>query len=267
MNAHIHSLHIYPIKSCQGISLQTAELTSTGFKYDRHWMLVDKQGKFLSQRTHPQLATIKTSLTTDFLIAESQSSQLKIPLVSSTSRQVQVTIWNDICSSAIVSSECSDWFSRFLDTECELVFLPDSEKRQIDPKYSSLNQIVGFSDGFPLLVLSRASIDLLNTKLTQKVDIDRFRANIILEGCPAHAEDNYSEISVNDISIKLPKPCSRCIIPSIHQQNAEKYPEVLTALAGYRKKGNNIYFGQNGVHLSNGIISMGDEVELTEKPI
>ena len=266
MKAHIHSLHIYPIKSCQGISLQTVELTATGFKYDRHWMLVDKQGKFISQRTHPQLATIKTFLTTDCLTVESHTSMLQIPLETSDNRQMQVTIWNDKCSAAIVSSECSDWFSQFLDTECELVFLPKSEKRQVDPEYSTKNQIVGFSDGFPLLVLSRASIDLLNTKLSQKADIDRFRANIILKGCPAHAEDNCSELSVNDITILLPKPCSRCIIPSIHQQNAEKYPEVLKALAGYRKTGNHIYFGQNGVHLSEGIISIGEEIELTEKP-
>ena len=265
MNVHIHSLHIYPIKSCQGISLPIAELTRTGFKYDRHWMLVDTKGHFLSQRSHPQLAKIKTSFSEDFLIAESETSQLKIPLLSEDSDRLSVNIWADECFAARVSKECSQWFSEYLNTGCELVFLPDLEHRKVDKKFAKNNQTVVFADGFPLLLISRASIDLLNSKLLQTVDINRFRANIVLDGCAAHAEDDWSKISVNDIEILLPKACSRCIIPSIDQLTAEKYPEVLKALSLYRKQQNNIYFGQNAMHSSQGFISVGQSVNVQTK--
>ena len=260
MNVHIHSLHIYPIKSCQGINLQTAELTHTGFKFDRHWMLIDKQGHFLSQRSHPQLAKIKTSFTDDTLIAESENSRLEIPLYSKDNDRLQVRIWNDECSAARVSKTCNEWFSQILNTECELVFLPETEKRRVDENFARQNETVGFADGFPLLILSRASIDLLNSQLQNKVDINRFRANIVLDGCDAHAEDDWSKIIVNNIEIKLPKACSRCIIPSIDQATAEKYPEVLKVLSQYRKHQNHIYFGQNAIHLSPGHIATGQSV-------
>lgn len=266
MQPGIHSLHIYPIKSCQGIELESAELIDTGFKYDRHWMLIDKQGQFLSQRQLPHMALIKTSLTEKTLVVNSaQSDQLEIPLHRPFQEMTAVKIWNDTCRAAIVSEDASHWFSDVLHTACDLVYLPETEQRLVDPEYAKQNQTVGFADGFPLLIISLASIDLLNSQLLEKVDIDRFRANIIIDGCEAHAEDEWPEISVNGIDIQLAKPCSRCVIPSIHQQTAQKHPSILKTLASYRRHNGKIYMGQNGLHSSPGEISKGQIVTILQK--
>ena len=263
MPVFVHSLHMYPIKSCQGIDIQQAELTATGFKYDRHWMLVDRQGQFLTQREYPRLARVQTGLVDDALIVSIDGGQqLELPLASDDSRRREVRVWNDRCSAALVSQQANRWFSDYLDIDCELVFLPESEQRRVDPVFARNQQIVGFADGFPLLVLSRASIDLLNSKLPQKVEINRFRPNIVIDGCGAHAEDEWSRISVNQIDIDLVKPCSRCVIPSIDQASAEKHPSILKTLAGYRRQDGKVFFGQNGLHSTNGTISVGDKVTI-----
>ncbi|MCK4709541.1 MAG: MOSC N-terminal beta barrel domain-containing protein, partial [Gammaproteobacteria bacterium] len=216
MSPFIHSLHIYPIKSCQGIQYDSVELTETGFKYDRHWMLVNKQGEFLSQRQYPDMAKIKTAITQHSLLVNSTGAveQLEIPLQDHSHSKLDVNIWNDQCSANIVSSQASQWFSDFLGIHCDLVCLPDTEHRLVDPDYATERQRVGFADGFPLLVLSRSTSDLLSNKLNEKININRFRANIIIDGCDAHAEDSWSKITVNNIDIMLAKPCSRCVIPS-----------------------------------------------------
>lgn len=263
MQAHIHSLYVYPIKSCQGIRVETAELVDTGFKYDRHWMLIDKQGRFLSQRQCADMARIKTHLGPETLsVSSDECNFLSIPIDSDNGKRTTVQIWSDTCEAAGVSAQVSEWFSDFLHTECDLVFLPHEIKRSIDKDYAQPGQSVGFADGFPLLILSLASIDMLNNQLQEKVDVDRFRANIVIDGCEAHAEDQWTQISVNDIDINLVKACSRCVIPSIHQQTAQKHPDLLKTLASYRRQDGKVYVGQNAIHQTNGNISVGQTITI-----
>jgi hypothetical protein len=225
-------------------------------------MLIDKQGNFISQRQHAAMARIKTSLSPQHLtVSSDEDNLLNIPLDSEDDNRISVQIWNDSCEAAHVSRHASEWFSDFLHTECDLVFLPDEVKRNVDPDFAPPDKNVGFADGYPLLVLSLASIDRLNEQLQEKVDIDRFRANIIIHGCEAHAEDEWSRIVVNGIPINLVKACSRCVIPSIHQQTALKHPALLKTLASYRRRDGKVYVGQNGIHQSNGIICVGQRVE------
>ena len=266
MSPVIHSLHIYPIKSCQGIDYKSVELTATGFKYDRHWMLVDKQGNFLSQRQFPDMAKINTAITDQLLLVNGEGApQLEVPLQSDSNRQRVVKIWNDTCTANTVSTQASQWFSDFLGIDCGLVTLADTEHRLVDPHYATEKQRVGFADGFPLLILSRSTASLLSDKLAETININRFRANIIIGDCAAHDEDSWSKISVNNIDIVLAKPCSRCVIPSINQQSAEKHPSLLKTLASYRRLNGKVYVGQNGLHQSNGIITVGQAVIVSEK--
>ncbi|MBC8210222.1 MAG: MOSC N-terminal beta barrel domain-containing protein [Gammaproteobacteria bacterium] len=266
MTANIHSLHIYPIKSCQGIDCEQVELTRTGFQYDRHWMLVDQQGQFLTQRQHPQMARIKPRITDNsLLISADDCVPLEIPLESPARQRLPVKIWNDQCSAALVSTAASEWFSAVLNHPCELVYLPDSEPRRVDPAYAHAQQTVGFADGFPLLIITQASAELLAQKLDEDIDINRFRANIVIDGCTAHAEDSWSAITLNNIQIDLVKPCSRCVIPSINQHTAESHPSLLKALAGYRRRDGKIYVGQNGLHQSTGTLHKGAVVTVHPK--
>ncbi len=266
MTPVIHSLYIYPIKSCHGISVETAELVDTGFQYDRHWMLIDDEGQFLSQRQHAGMATIFTRIEGNSLIVSHQGmDDLSLPLQQPLQTAVDVQIWGDHCTASTVSDAADEWFSAVLQSSCRLVFLPADEPRQVDQDYAKPDQIVGFADGFPLLVMSLASIDELGKRLGETVTIERFRPNIVIAGCAAHAEDEWKNIHINDIVIDLAKPCSRCVIPSIDPQTAQKHPELLKTLAGYRRRDGKVYVGQNGLHRSHGRLSVGEHVSATPK--
>lgn len=266
MQPSVHSLHIHPVKSCRGFAVDSAELVATGFKYDRRWMLVDGEGRFLSQRTLPRMALIQTQLIgDDMLVCTTDRSQLDIPITGDSAEHRTVRIWNDRCDAAVVSTEANAWFSDFLDVDCELVFLPDQSQRQVDLDYALPGQRVALADGFPLLIVSLASADLLSDKLGEPVAIERFRPNIVIDGCAAHAEDGWRSVTINGIDIELAKPCSRCVIPSIDPVTAERHSNLLKTLGSYRRFDGKIQVGQNGLHARSGQIRVGQAVSFESR--
>ena len=64
----ISQLFIYPIKSLGGIELQQSQVTSRGLEYDRRFMLVDENNRFVSQREFPKMALLKASIEHDHLL-------------------------------------------------------------------------------------------------------------------------------------------------------------------------------------------------------
>jgi len=260
----VQQLFIYPVKSCRGIELDAAELVATGLRYDRHWMLVDRDGNFISQRLYPQMTRIHTRLDASELVCTSPQGELRVPLAEQESPDLRdVHIWNDRCRAAIVSSTASRWFSAWLGIPCDLVYLPDQERRLVDPTYAHNRDIVSFADGFPLLVTSQASIDLLNDKLNDNLSIERFRPNIVVAGCAPHEEDHWTAIDIANITIDLVKPCSRCVIPSLDPELGERHPSLNKTLASYRRRDGQIMFGMNGVHRQPGVIRTGMRVAAT----
>lgn len=138
-------------------------------------------------------------------------------------------------------------------------------QRRVDTEYAHRGETVSFADGFPLLLVSAASLETLNSRLTQPVALDRFRPNLVVAGCGAHAEDEWRRIRIGSVEFDLAKPCSRCAVPSLDQMTGEKHPEILRALASYRHGADRqVYFGQNLVYASGGEIAVGDAVEVLE---
>jgi uncharacterized protein YcbX len=143
-----------------------------------------------------------------------------------------------------------------------LVFFPDDEVRAVDPRYAQPGDRTAFSDGFPLLLISQASLDDLNGRLDTPISMLRFRPNLVVQGCAAFAEDHWKEMRIGDLRFRIVKPCSRCIIPSIDPATGERGLEPLRTLASYRKRGDKIYFGQNVIADGQGEIRVGMTVEL-----
>jgi len=259
----VASLHIYPVKSCRGVDLAAAEVVATGFRRDRHWMVVDRDGVFLSQRNHPEMATIRPRLATDALVVECDGHPtLEVPLASSRPASRPATVWNDTGLAVAEGRAAADWFSAVLGIECELVRQADHEPRPIDPTFAPAGGRVSYADGFPFLLISRASVDALNRRLDSPVAADRFRANIVVDGCGPHAEDGWAEIEIGGIGLDVAKPCARCIVITTDQRDGSRSPEPLQTLASYRTASGKVLFGQNLVHRSTGWIRVGDEVRI-----
>ena len=258
----LNSIVIYPIKSLAGIQLNQSIVTRTGLKYDRKWMLVDAQQQFLSQRSLPRMALIKTRLTDQQLIVSAPDyPDLSLPLEApEITESLDVTVWHDQCSAFPVSKAADQWFSDFLQTSCQLVYQPESSTRTVDQNYAQANDQTSFSDGFPFLIVSEASLAQLNQQMNLSLSMQRFRPNLVITDCTAYAEDSWREISIGEISFRLPKPCSRCSVPQIDPETALSDKEPLRTLARTRKWKNQVYFGQNALHNSEGILRIGDEL-------
>ena len=260
----ISQLFIYPIKSLGGIALKTAKLTDRGFEYDRRWMLVDAGNCFLTQRELPAMALLQVALTKDSLLVTHKLSddKLEIPIEIKNGKPIKCEIWHDSCQLQLVSEEADNWFSKILEVKCRLVFMPDDEKRTVDTDYAGDGELTSLSDGFPLLMIGQSSLDDLNSRMEVPLPVDRFRPNIVFTGGEPYQEDEMKHFQVNNIHLYGVKPCARCIIPTIDQNNAVKSNEPLKTLAGYRMSGNKVYFGQNVIFKGGGTISVGCNIKI-----
>ncbi|WP_439698010.1 MOSC domain-containing protein [Mucilaginibacter sp. AW1-7] len=259
----ITELFIYPIKSLAGIPLTSAEVTSRGFKHDRRWMLVDGQNRFLTQREHPQMALIKVNIQSDgLLVSYHANGSIKIPFAYDTRSKHDVVIWDDTCMGVHVSAEFDEWFTTTLGIPCRLIYMPDDSEREVDQRYAQPGMITSFADAYPFLLIGQASLDDLNSRLSEPLPMDRFRPNIVLAGGTAFEEDVMNHITIAGINFYGAKLCARCIMTTIDQQTGVKAKEPLKTLATYRLKNNKILFGQNLVHQGEGFVTAGDTLNV-----
>ena len=259
----ISHLFIYPIKSLGGIELTSSVVEERGLQYDRRWMLIDEQNRFITQREHSQLALFRTAISSDHLEVFHLSDPLNrilIPLQYDQHQRFDVTVWDDVCPAVAVSIEADQWFSQRLHQSVRLVYMPENSRREIDPDYAFQQEITSFSDGYPILLLGQASLDDLNTKLKDPIGMDRFRPNIVFTGGEAFCEDAMQSITIGDVKMMGVKNCARCIMTTTDQQTGERSSEPLATLSTYRKRNNKIYFGQNVIPVSSGIIRVGDAI-------
>ena len=260
----VSQLIIYPIKSLGGIELNTAEVTDRGLKHDRRWMLIDENNRFLSQREHAQMALFKIEVLSHGLKVTytTDASFIQIPFSPLKHDMVDVVIWDDTCAGQLVSDTADAWFSIKLGIPARLVYMPDETHRATDPRYTQPGMIASFADAYPALLISQASLDDLNNRLAEPLPMNRFRPNIVFTGGEPYSEDVMNHISINGLDMYGVKLCARCVLTTIDQETIKKGKEPLKTLAGYRRKGAKILFGQNLAYSSTGIINVGDELKV-----
>ena len=265
-NYKVTELYIYPIKSLGGFSVLSAEVTDRGFKFDRRWMLIDKENKFLSQRSVKEMSLLQTEISDDYLIVfnkHNSKEQIQILLEPELSKINSAIVWDDAVNVMIYENEVNEWFSNQLKYECKLVYMPDKSKRKVDNTFASKNEITSLSDGYPFLIIGEESLNLLNSKLETPLPMNRFRPNIVFFGGSAHDEDSWKQFKINDITFKPVKTCLRCVITTIDQETGEQGIEPLKTLSTYRRTENNkVKFGMNLLHEGEGVVCVGDELKV-----
>ena len=264
LSLRIAALNIHPVKSCAGIALDEARLTDTGLESDREWMLVDAEGRFVTQRELPRMALVRPALLGGELWLQAPGMPALYLSLQAPGKPVPVQVWDDRMEAADLGEAAARWFGEFLGRPLRLVrFRKAGPPRLSSTKWTgTLEAANAFSDGFPVLVVSRASLDGLNEKLRERgkapVEMARFRPNLVIDGLDGaldpHAEDHLDELRFDGregpVRLKLVKPCPRCPIPNIDPRSAESGHEPGDTLSTYRSdarvKGA-ITFGMNAV--------------------
>ncbi|NNE30037.1 MAG: MOSC domain-containing protein [Saprospiraceae bacterium] len=244
----------------KGISVESAFCKEEGFENDRRFMLVDETGKFISQRSHPKLALFKQSINESSLTLDFEGSKQTIPFTFEEGSSMQVSVFDDTMEATPHLGPWNEWFSDILDSKLTIVKHTGKTQRIKKLLNAPMQTKVSFADGYPYLVLGTASLKELNKKLDSPVRMDRFRANIIVATERAHEEDSWESCKIGKVRFGFIKPCARCQVPTIDQQSAERGAEPIKTLAGYRKKGNKIFFGMNAISLDQGTVRVNDQV-------
>jgi uncharacterized protein YcbX len=256
-------LNIYPIKSARGIALKQSEVDQFGLRQDRRWMVVDDSGAFLTQRSHPQMALVTPSLDGDALRIQAPGMPvIETPLRPRGGVTTTVTVWDDTCAATWLGEDTSSWFSEFLDTPCSLVYMGEDVFRPANPAFSSPQVRVSFADGFPFLLISEESLTDLNRRLAHPLPMNRFRPNLVVAGGKPYGEDDWKRLNIGGMRFRVVKPCGRCVVTTTDQATTERGQEPLRTLATYRRKDGQVIFGQNVLHETTGMLTVGDSVDV-----
>ena len=283
----ITQLIVYPIKGCRGVSLARAAVTDVGLQFDREFMVVSEKGRFVTQRTNSKLALVAPQLSpgdaapADGTLSISAPGMPALQVSLSPSRRrrrMPVQVWEWSGEADDEGDEAGDWFSDFLGVSCRLVRFASDARRKTDATYG--NGTTLFTDGFPVLTASEASLAALNARLPPPgVPMDRFRPNLVVGGALPFAEDTWARFSAGSTVLRGVKPCSRCKVTTINQTTGEEgKQEPLRSLSSFRSgaalcwkepgavNGDSwraqVFFGFNACVEAGGTLAVGDAVQV-----
>ncbi len=263
MTCTLSQLHVYPIKSTTGISLNRSHVSPRGLSFDRDFILRDPKGRFITARTHPKLVRVEASLTPGGLLLSAPGMpNLAVSYAAFSDQYLDVKVWGSEISAQHCQTDADHWFTAYLETECQLVYFGEQSQREVD---GHEGQPVSFADGYPLLLISQGSLNDLNSKCPAPISFAHMRPNLVISSIAPFAEDSWSQIRIGEVEFDVVEACSRCVFTTVDPKTGvrNEFKEPLKTLKQYRRdeKGE-VFFGQNLIPRNQGVIRVGDSVEI-----
>lgn len=262
----VQSLFIYPFKSGPGVPVSERELTERGFADDRRYLVVDSDGKFLTQRTHPALG--RTTVTVDeggLLVENADLGQVRVPRPTPSAPRFQVTVWSDIVDAMRCSDEAASWFSELLHTPVQVVWMPEEAHRPAD---GAPEVALSFADASPYLLTTTASLADLNDRIAgEPVPMEAFRPSIVIDDAEAWQEDDWSQLQIGAAMFDVTGDCERCKVTTLDPtcpDRPRRDGEPLRTLARFRRNDSGkVALGRYLVCRTPGqVIRVGDELQV-----
>lgn len=265
------ALHRYPVKSLGGQALAESVVEPRGLAGDRRWMMTTPEGRFLTRRELPAMAHVQADWTGNgIVLSHADAGDLAVaePVVGA---GVSVRVWGDTVAAQDAGDAAADWLSTLFARPVRLVHMPDTGVRPVDAAFGRDRDQVSFADGFPVLVTTVESLDALNVQLANPITMARFRPNLVIAGAPAaFAEDGWRILRIGSLTLRVVKPCTRCVITTQDPDSGEVV-EAMEPLRTLRAMGRVMpgegrrrepVFGQNAIPDGAGVIAVGDPVEV-----
>jgi len=260
---HVASIHQYPLKSCAPISLQRGFIDDYGLAGDRRYLATDPDGKFLTGRKHPRLASVlATPIDGGLVLAASGRKALVLHTRDFPDAYMDVDVWRQ----AIFAQRCGEaadaWLSEHLGTPARLVYFGALSTRPIKDVQT---REVSFADGYPLLLASESSLAWIQERCPSLLVMEQFRPNIVIRGAEAWAEDGWKAIRIGDLVFDIHSPCERCVFTTLAPRSENFHPtqEPLRTLIKHHNDGHKApLFGQNVIARGTGIVEVGMPVRV-----
>lgn len=269
----VHSLHIYPIKGTRAADVARASVGPRGLEGDRRWLVVDANGRFITQRSHPKLATITAQPTrTGLRLSAPGAGEVLVerPLASN---RVDAVVWRHEVNAAVADEASAAWLSDYFGQPLRLVYMDAAAERLQRNEWVD-GAPVSFADAYPVLIATTASLAAVNAEIEraggERVTMRRFRPNIVVDCDEAWGEDFWRVVRIGGVEFELVKPCDRCVVTTKDQETGEgRGPEPIASLARLRRSAdpriNGVLFGWNAVPKTLGSVAVGDAVEVAAR--
>ena len=263
------SIHIYPLKAARAVDLGESRVEPWGLAGDRRWLVVDEDGRFISQREESSMARVVVSCGPDGIRVSAEGrTDLVIAEPPAGAALLKVRVWSTTLLAATAGPEADTWFSDYFGRPARLVYLDDPTRRPVDPEYGRAGDVVSFADGYPLLLASAGSLGELGGWLAadgeRPVPMTRFRPSVVVAGAPPWAEDRWRRVRIGTVPFRVAKPCGRCLVTTTDQVTGERGRQPLKMLGRRRRFGQQLVFGQNLIPDAVGVIRVGDPVEILD---
>ncbi len=263
----VDRLRFYPLKGAAGVDAEELHFDEFGPRFDRRWMVADPSGAFCSQRESPDLArlTARVDPAMGLILDRPGGPALHVPF-SPDGAPFEVRVWDSDVVARSCGPQADAWLSEWLGAPRRLAFMADDDVRLADARFAR-GRRVSFADGYPVLVVTEAAVEQLARRAGRPVPAERFRPNIVVQGAPAHDEDQWRRFSAGGLAFSGVKLCARCKVTTIDQVTGQADPasEPLRALARYRKIESHVFFGLNAVHDAPGRVRVGAPVRILER--
>ncbi|KAB0475792.1 hybrid-cluster NAD(P)-dependent oxidoreductase [Vibrio sp. IB15] len=260
----LSQINVFPVKSVGGIALSSAWVEKQGLTFDRRFMLALADGSMVTARKYPKMVKVSSSLLPDGLIFTYEDKEpLRLKYANFKMQEAPATVWKDSFTAYTTSDEADDWFSDVLGVRVELLFSGEQSNRVRE----KLGHNVSFADGYPMLIISQASLDELNRRSPETHSMDQFRTNFVVSNTEAFAEDGWKRIRIGEVEFEAVKPCERCILTTVDVSSGElrATKEPLNTFSKFRANDRGgVFFGQNLVAKNEGLVRAGDVVEVLE---
>lgn len=264
----LQSLHIYPLKSCAGLSLPAADVGALGLAGDRRWMLVDANGKFVTQREYPAMATlVATPNLVGLTLSAPGRAPCEVAKPSPDAPRIPVTVWKSTLQLPMAEDAVNAWCTRTIGHPVRLVYLNDEALRQQTSSYAKVGDVVSLADGFPLLITTTASLAALNAAMEAPVTMNRFRPNLVIDGAEPWAEDSWKRLQIGEVELEVMRPCPRCAITQVDQatgQSLSKEPIRTLRKLRFWAHDPGVLFGVYATARKLGQLTVGAEVKVQE---
>jgi uncharacterized protein YcbX len=266
----VSSIHTYPVKGCHRVDHDLATVEPWGLASDRRWLVVDEEGRLLTQREEPGLTRIHPDGGGSLTLRSPGRPELRLAAPSGDLSEVRVH--RDPVLATPAGDVADTWLSAVLDRKVHLMYLDDPARRPVDPTYGLPGDRVSFADAYPLLLTTSASLDALNDWIVEgdsgegPLPMARFRPNLVVSDAPAWVEDGWlgRRIRVGSVPFRAPKLCDRCVVTTTDQETGERGHEPLRTLTRYRRWDQKVWFGMNLIPDGTGDIHVGDDVTVID---
>lgn len=204
----VAALFIHPVKGCRAVAVEDALVDALGVAGDRRFAFVQADGRALTQREQPLLATV-SALPGAGVLRLDLGGLAELAIAYEEFREPAVVdVWGKSVSALAVSRPQAD---DYLGMPVRLAMLERRAQRS-------------FVDSRPVLVTTTAMLAGLGLP---GIGMDRFRPNVVLEG-----DTDARELRGEEVRLEYAKPCGRCEVTTVDQASgARRGPEPLRTLS------------------------------------